>query len=78
MCLAVPAKVIALHDATSATVDVGGVRKDVSVALLDDVAVGDYVVLHVGHALSRLNPVEAERTLALIAELDAVAPRRAR
>ena len=76
MCLAVPARVIALHDETSATVELGGVRKDVSVALLDDVAVGDYVILHVGHALSRLDPAEAERTLALIAELDAVAPRR--
>ena len=77
MCLAVPARIIALHDETSATVDVGGVWKDVSVALLDYVAVGDYVILHVGYALSRLDPAEAERTLALIAVLDAVAPRRA-
>ena len=77
MCLAVPARIIALHDGASATVDVGGVRKDISVALLADVAVGDYVILHVGYALSRLDPAEAERTLAAIAELDAVAPRRA-
>jgi hydrogenase expression/formation protein HypC len=75
MCLAVPAKVIALLDGDLATVDVGGVRKDVSVALLDDVAIGDYVILHVGYALSRLDPDEAERTLALLAELDAAAPR---
>jgi hydrogenase expression/formation protein HypC len=77
MCLAVPAKVIALLDGDLATVDVGGVRKDVSVALLDDVAIGDYVILHVGYALSRMDPDEAERTLALLAELDAAAPRSA-
>jgi len=76
MCLAIPARVIALHDGELATVDAGGVRKDVSVALLDGVSVGDYVILHVGYALSRLDPEEAERTLALVAELDAVAPRR--
>ena len=77
MCLAVPAKIIAVHDGDLATVDAGGVRKDISVALLDTVSVGDYVILHVGYALSRLDPVEAERTLALLAELDAAAPRTA-
>lgn len=64
-------------DEETATVELSGVRKNVSVALLDDVAVGDYVILHVGFALSRLDPEEAERTLALIAELEAVAPPRA-
>ena len=77
MCLAIPAKVIALLDGDLATVDVGGARKDVSVALLDEVAVEDYVILHVGYALSRLDTEEAERTLALLAELDATAPRHA-
>ena len=60
-----------------ATVDAGGVRKEISVSLLNDVAVGDYVILHVGYALSRLDPAEAERTLALLAELEEVAPQRA-
>lgn len=77
MCLAVPARIIALHEGDLAKVDAGGVRKEVSVALLDAVAVGDYVILHVGYALSRLDPDEAERTLALLAELDAAAPRTA-
>ena len=77
MCLAIPAKVIALLEEDLATVEVGGVRKDVSVALLDDVAVGDYVILHVGFALSRLDPKEAEQTLALLAEVDAAVARRA-
>jgi hydrogenase expression/formation protein HypC len=47
-----------------AVVDLGGVRKDISLALLDGVAVGDYVIVHVGYALSRLDPEEAQRTLA--------------
>jgi hydrogenase expression/formation protein HypC len=52
-------------------VDLGGVRKEISLALLDGVQVGDYVILHVGYALSRLDPEEAEKTLALFSELDA-------
>jgi hydrogenase expression/formation protein HypC len=51
-----------------AIVDLGGIRKEVSLALVDDVAVGDYVILHVGYALTRLDPAEAEKTLALFAE----------
>lgn len=71
MCLAVPARVIALLPGQRAQVDLGGVVKEVSVALVDDLAAGDYVILHVGHALSRLDAEEAERTLALIADLAA-------
>jgi hydrogenase expression/formation protein HypC len=69
MCLASPAEVIALLDDERAIVRLGGVRKEVSVALLDAVAVGDFVVVHVGFALSRLDPAEAERTLAALAEV---------
>ena len=71
MCLAVPVKVVEVCDADEAVVDLGGVRKRISVALLDEVAVGDYVILHVGYALNRLDPEEAERTLALFAEIQA-------
>ena len=73
MCLALPVKVIALGDDDKATVDLGGVKKEISLALLDDVAVGDYVILHVGYALSKLDPDEAEKTLALFAEMEATA-----
>ena len=69
MCLAVPAKVLALLPGAMARVDVGGAIKEVSVALLDDLRPGDYVILHVGYALSRLDPDEAKRTLDLIAEM---------
>ena len=72
MCLAVPARVVELFDGDEAVVDLGGVRKRISVALLEEVSVGDYVILHVGYALSRLDPEEAERTLALFAEMQAL------
>ncbi len=68
MCLAIPAEVVALKDGDVATVSLGGVRKDVSLALVEGVAPGDYVLIHVGYALSKLSPEEAERTLALMAE----------
>lgn len=68
MCLAVPVRVVELQAGDMAVVDLGGIRKEVSLALVDDVAVGDYVILHVGYALSKLDPAEAERTLALFAE----------
>lgn len=71
MCLALPVKVIELGTGDAAVVDLGGVRKEVSLALLDDVGIGDYVILHAGYALSKLDPDEAQRTLALFAELDA-------
>jgi len=72
MCLAIPAR-IAQVNGDQGVVDMGGVRKDVSLALLDEVAIGDYVIVHVGFALSKLDPAEAERTLALFAELGAAA-----
>lgn len=70
MCLAIPVKVVELGAGDTAIVDLGGVRKEISLALLADVRVGDYVILHVGYALSKLDPEEAERTLALFAELN--------
>lgn len=81
MCLALPACVIALHDDEMATVELGGVRKQISVALVPEAKVGDYVIVHVGHAIGLLDADEAARTLALFAELDAAqradAPREA-
>jgi hydrogenase expression/formation protein HypC len=74
MCLAIPVRVVELLGASAAIVDLGGIRKEISLALVDDVRVGDYVILHVGYALSKLDPEEAERTLALFAEISAVQP----
>ena len=63
MCLAIPARVVDLPEPGVALVDVGGVQKRISLALVDDVAPGDYVIVHVGYALTRLDPVEAQHTL---------------
>ncbi|MHB0984086.1 MAG: HypC/HybG/HupF family hydrogenase formation chaperone [Sulfuricella sp.] len=68
MCLAIPARVVEIAADDQAIVDLGGVRKDISLALVEDVQVGDYVIVHVGYALTRLDPEEAEKTLALMAE----------
>ena len=70
MCLAIPAKIVELLPDDQARIELGGVRKEVSLALVEDVAVGDYVIIHVGYALTKLDPEEAEKTLALFAELD--------
>ena len=69
MCLAIPVKVVELREGDQAMVDVGGVRKEISLALVDGIAVGDYVILHVGFAIQKLDAEEAEKTLALFAEL---------
>jgi hydrogenase expression/formation protein HypC len=64
--------VIALTGPDQAVVDLGGIRKPVNTALVPDAAVGDYLVIHVGHAIGRIDPEEAERTLALFGELQAL------
>jgi len=71
MCLALPARVVALLPDDQAQVDLGGVRKTVSVALTPEARVGDYVIVHVGHAIGLIDADEAERTLALFAEMAA-------
>ena len=74
MCLAIPARVVELLENDLAIVDLGGVRKEASLALVEDVKIGDYVILHVGYALTRLDPEEAEKTLALMAEAGLMEP----
>ena len=69
MCLAIPAQVVELRPGDNAVVDLAGVRKEISLALVDNVLVGDYVIVHVGYALNKLDPDEAAKTLALFREL---------
>lgn len=71
MCLAIPACVERLTAENHAIVNLSGVRKEVSLTLVDDVMPGDYVIVHVGFALQKLDCQEAEHTLALFAELSA-------
>lgn len=74
MCLAVPGQVLHVADdpLRTATVSFGGVTKTVSLALVPDATVGDYVIVHVGFAISKLNEDKARRTLETYAELAAV------
>lgn len=67
MCLALPARVITLLDDAQAQIDLGGVRRTVSLALVPQARVGDYVIVHVGYAIGLVDAEEAERTLALFA-----------
>jgi hydrogenase expression/formation protein HypC len=69
MCLAIPAQVVELRDGDKALVDLAGVKKEISLALVENVTVGDYVIVHVGFALNKLDPEEAANTLALFAEI---------
>jgi hydrogenase expression/formation protein HypC len=71
MCLAIPAEVTAILPDDMAIVSLEGVSKEVSVALIEDLAVGDYVIIHVGYALAKIDPDEAMRTLELMQQLGA-------
>ncbi|MDY7559643.1 MULTISPECIES: HypC/HybG/HupF family hydrogenase formation chaperone [unclassified Pseudomonas] len=70
MCLAIPARVIELRGVDTALVDLGGIRKEISLALVPEAQVGDYVIIHVGYALGLIDPEEAQRTLEMFDELN--------
>jgi len=71
MCLAVPARVVALEPSSEmAMVEIDGIRKEVSTQLLDAVTVGDYVLIHVGFALQVLSEEEGRKTLELFAQMN--------
>lgn len=77
MCLGIPGQIVALTDPARllAKVDVGGVRREVNIACIVDAGhppeacVGDWALIHVGFAMSRISPEEAARTLAILDEL---------
>jgi len=69
MCLAMPSKVVEVLDDDMAVIELGGVRKTISLGLVEDVTPGDYVIVHVGYALSKVDEDEALKTLALFAEM---------
>jgi hydrogenase expression/formation protein HypC len=71
MCLAVPVRVAALLGDQWVEIEVGGIRTRISIALLERVAVGDYVIVHAGFAIAQLDVGEAERTLALFDQIAA-------
>jgi hydrogenase expression/formation protein HypC len=71
MCLAIPGKIIEIVDAENqiAKVDVGGVRRNINTGMLDAAQVGDYVLIHVGFAMSKIDEHEAEETLRVLKEI---------
>ncbi len=68
MCLAIPGKIIEI-DGDFARVDFGGVTKRVGISLLEDVSSGDYVIVHAGYAIEKLQEDEAKERLKLFQEL---------
>ena len=68
MCLGIPAKILETGDGT-AVVELGGVRREISVMLVDDVSVGEWVIVHAGFAIEKLSEEEAAVTLALFREI---------
>ena len=73
MCLAIPVRIVSLDPGQMATVEIKGIRKQVSIALIDDPQPGDYILLHVGYALHKLSEEEALRTLDMMAETGLIA-----
>lgn len=69
MCLAIPARVIAVDENRRATVDMGGVRREASLAMVPEAGVDDYVLIHAGYAIQKLDEAEARETLDLLSQL---------
>jgi len=69
MCLALPARVVTIDQASDmAVVELDGIRKEISLALVEEVAVDDFVLIHVGYALNKVSEEEARLTLELFAQ----------
>lgn len=66
MCLGIPARIISV-DGSFARVEIGGTKKECSIELMRETSVGDYVIVHAGFAIERLDTEKAEETLRLIA-----------
>ena len=74
MCLAIPSKIIRIDDLT-ATIDVDGVRRVASLMLLEDVQVGDWVIVHAGFAIHKIDEKSAQETLSFLKEAAALVDR---
>ncbi|KIF81041.1 HypC/HybG/HupF family hydrogenase formation chaperone [Noviherbaspirillum autotrophicum] len=70
MCLAIPVRVVEVRPGQQAVIDLAGVRKEISTALVEDVSVGEYVIVHVGYAIGKVDPDEAQRTLEMFNEME--------
>ena len=77
MCLGIPGRVIEIRDGDvlpMGTVDFGGIRKEACLVYAPDAAVGDYVIVHVGFAISRVDKAEAKRTIQVLRAMGEALP----
>ena len=77
MCLGIPGRIMEIHDESGLAmgrVDFGGVRKDACLAYLPDAQVGDYVIVHVGFAISSVDEAEAQKTLEVLGRMGVIGP----
>ena len=72
MCLAIPVKIIEIKNKEMAVAALGGVKKDVSIQVLSDVKKGDYVLLHAGFAIQKIDEKEAQETLQILREMASI------
>jgi hydrogenase expression/formation protein HypC len=72
MCLAIPTQVTAIDENNIATVELGGVERQISLIMTPEAKVGDYVLVHTGYAISVMDPEEAQASLEAFAELLAI------
>jgi hydrogenase expression/formation protein HypC len=71
MCLAIPSKIVAI-DKSEAVIDVAGVRRKTSLVLLEEAAVGDYVIVHAGYAIHKIDEVAAAESLKILRDLSSL------
>ncbi len=76
MCLAIPGKIVEFVDMENhiAKVEIGGVKRNINIGMLDGTQLGDYVLIHVGFAMSKVDEREAEETLRLLKEIGEYEP----
>ncbi len=76
MCLAIPGKIVEIVDVENqiAKVEVGGVKRNINIGMLDETRIGDYVLIHVGFAMSKIDEKEAAETLRVLQELGTYQP----
>jgi hydrogenase expression/formation protein HypC len=73
MCLAIPSKIVQIENET-ATIDVDGIRREASLLLLEEAQVGDYVIVHAGFAIQRIDDAAARETLSLLRQAMSLTP----
>jgi hydrogenase expression/formation protein HypC len=70
MCIGFPGKILSIDEMNQATIDIGGIRREVSLDIMDEpVAIGDYVITHAGFAIHKVDEAEAMDSLALLKEI---------